>query len=381
MLFDYDKDGLPDLFVGSAGYFQPDGSFRSRISYYHNTSTPGHPSLTLQTKDFLNMDTCGFTGTAIAFGDIDNDGKSDMVIGHEDGTLSYFKNRAASDSVTPDWQLVQRVLTDIDSNTIYVYASAAPCIYDLDKDGKKDLLIGSIEGTLQYYQNVSAIPGNISLQLVNTDIGGVRVDQRRSWGAFSAPFIGKIDSTDTDYLLLGSGSGAIDRYTGFQGGDTSIAYSLIDSQYSYIDTMYNLYAHSGGQYGTYDDERSTVTAGHIGGDSSYYMIVGNLKGGLDLYKWETRQTTGTNNVANENGKILLYPNPAKDALNINWNGILQPQVQVSFINMAGQTYYTTSLAAGSGHAVLSTAALPSGMYVCVLQSGVNRYYSKFTVVR
>ena len=381
MLFDYDKDGLPDLFVGSAGYFQPDGSFRSRISYYHNTSTPGHPSLTLQTKDFLNIDTCGFTGTAIAFGDIDNDGKSDMIIGHEDGTLSYFKNMAASETVVPDWQLVQRVLTDSSGDTIYVYASAAPCIYDLDKDGKKDLLIGSIQGTLQYYRNVNTIPGTISLQLENTDIGGVRSDPRRSWSGFSAPFIGKIDSTNVEYLLVGSGSGAINRFTGFQGGDTSIAYPLVDSQYSYIDTMYNLYAHNGGPYGTYDDERSTVTAGHVGGDSTYYMIVGNLKGGLDLYKWEIRQTTGTNNMVNENGKIAVYPNPAKDLLNINWSGILQPQVQVSFINMAGQTYYSASFPASTGHAAISTTTLPSGMYVCVLQSGVNRYYSKFTVVR
>ena len=381
MLFDYDKDGLPDLFVGSAGYFQPDGSFRSRLSYYHNTSTPGNPSFTLQTKDFLNIDTLGFEGSAIAFGDIDNDGKSDMVMGHEDGTLSYFKNMAASEGVTPDWQLVQRVLTDSSGDTIYVYDAAAPCIYDLDKDGKPDLLIGSIQGTLQYYRNVSTTPGVISLQLENTDIGGVRADPRRSWSAYSAPFIGKIDSTDTDYLMMGSGSGAISRFTGFQGGDTSIAYTLVDAQYSYIDTMYNLYAHNGGQYGTYDNERSTLTAGHISGDSSYYMIVGNQKGGLEMYKWQIRETTNTNNFANENGKILVYPNPASEILNINWNGILQPQVLVSFINMTGQTYYSASLPAGSGHAVLSTATLPSGMYVCVLQSGINRYYSKFTVVR
>jgi len=119
----------------------------------------------------------------------------------------------------------------------------------------------------------------------------------------------------------------------------------------------------------------------VGGDSTYYMIVGNLKGGLDLYKWEIRQTTGTNNMVNENGKIAVYPNPAKDLLNINWSGILQPQVQVSFINMAGQTYYSASFPASTGHAAISTTTLPSGMYVCVLQSGVNRYYSKFTVVR
>ncbi len=381
MLFDYDKDGKPDLFVGSGGYYQSDGSFRSRISYYQNTSTPGNPSFTLQTKDFMQMDTLGFAGSAIAFGDIDNDGKSDLVMGHTDGTLSYFKNMAASESVPPDWQLAERVLTDVNGDTIYVYDAAAPCIYDLDRDGKKDLLIGSVIGTLQYYQNVSTTPGTISLQLENSDIGSVGVDTTRSWGRFSAPFIGRIDTTGVEYLMMGSGSGNIYRYTGFQGGDTTIRYPMIDADYANIDSTHLLYNHPGQPYALYDGIRSTVTAGHITSDSDYYMITGNIKGGLELYKWEVRQTTVTPNVVNENGEIQVYPNPTQNVLNITWNGLLQPEVQVSFMNMAGQLFYTTALPSATGHAVLSTAALPSGMYVCILQSGVNRYYSKFTVIK
>jgi len=101
MLFDYNKDGKPDLFIGSDGYYQNNHILRSRISYYQNTSTPGNPSFTLQTDDFLSLNALNFQGAAPATGDIDNDGIADLVIGRTNGTLSYFKNIAASDAAPP----------------------------------------------------------------------------------------------------------------------------------------------------------------------------------------------------------------------------------------------------------------------------------------
>ncbi|MFI5196515.1 MAG: FG-GAP-like repeat-containing protein, partial [Chitinophagales bacterium] len=202
-LFDYNKDGKPDLFIGSDGYSQSSGLLRSRISYYMNTSTPGNTSFTLQTNDFLGINTYNFQGTAPAMGDIDNDGKADMIIGHSDGTLSYFKNMAASDTVQPVWQLMQLQLTDASSNTINVGDHAAPFIYDIDKDGKKDLVIGYGSGYLQYYRNVSTTPGTIMLQLVNLQLGHVKVDPLRNIDCYSTPFFGKIDTTGIDYLLVG----------------------------------------------------------------------------------------------------------------------------------------------------------------------------------
>src|SRR5262249_54283237 len=77
VLYDYNKDGKLDLFIGSDGYLQPSGMLRGNVSYYQNTSTPGNPSFTLQTTDFLGWSALNFKGTALAFGDIDNDGKAD----------------------------------------------------------------------------------------------------------------------------------------------------------------------------------------------------------------------------------------------------------------------------------------------------------------
>jgi hypothetical protein len=385
VLYDFDKDGKLDLLIGSDGYFQEsDGSLRAKVTYYKNTSTTGHPSFDLQTRNFLSMDTFMFKGIAPAFGDIDNDNIADMVAGHADGTLSYFKNMAANDTALPAWQINQLALTDEDGVVINVGSHAAPFIYDMDHDGKKDLIIGNVLGTIIYYQNVSVTPGTLKLKLVSRQLGHIRADPSNTYGVYSAPFIGKIDSTGIEYLLLGSNSGNIYVYTGFQSGDTSATYALVSGTYSYIDSFYSLYNHPATAYGYYGGLKSTVAVGDIGGDGTLNMLVGNNKGGLYSYKAkvyspQVRSYVGVSTV-NEGGSVLLYPNPSKDMLTVSWSGILQPELQISFMNMEGQVLFSTTLATIANHAALSVAGLSSGMYVCLLQSGVNRYYSKFTVV-
>jgi hypothetical protein len=119
--------------------------------------------------------------------------------------------------------------------------------------------------------------------------------------------------------------------------------------------------------------------GDISGSGDFEMLVGEVKGGIELYKRKI-YTEQVPVVTNEHGKILVYPNPATETLNISWNGISQPNVQISVINMEGQTLYTTTAAAAQQHTSIPVGILPPGMYVCVVQSGVNRYYSKFTKV-
>lgn len=380
-LFDYNKDGKPDLFIGSDGYSQGGGTLRSRISYYQNTSTPGNPSFTLQTNDFMGLNSYNFQGTSIAIGDIDNDGISDLIIGHSDGTLSYFKNIAASESVQPVWQMTQPTMVDGSSNPINVGDHAAPFIYDIDRDGKKDLIIGQGDGAIIYYRNISPAPGTIDLQLVNTQLGHIKSDPVHTSGGNSTPFIGHIDSSGIDYLLLGSTSGNIYKYTGFQTGDTTATYTLLDSQYSYIDSMHNSYSHlSTAFYGVYDNLRSAPVVGDIAGDGGLEMLVGDIRGGVKLYKYEDHDPEIVPS-ANECGKVTVYPNPATDELNVAWRGVLQPDVHISIINMAGQLLLTGNVPSSPEHTTVNVSMLPTGMYVCVLQSGVNRYYSKFTVVR
>jgi hypothetical protein len=380
MLFDYNKDGKLDLLIGSDGYRQSSGLLRSRMSLYKNTSTPGNPAFALETTDFMGMYAYNFQGIAPAAGDIDFDGKADLVIGHTDGTLSYFQNTAATDAVQPVWALTLLQLTDENGDTINAGGNAAPFIYDIDKDGKKDLVIGNLYGYLDYYQNVATTPGAIKLRHIKDRLGNAKADPSQVIGNYSVPFIGKIDSTGNDYILLGSNSGNLYRYTGFQTGDTTINYTLLESQYSYIDTTYNFYNHPGEAYGVYGGRRTAVTVGDLDSSGSYSMIVGNVKGGVEFYKRKV-YTVNIPNLDEENGSILLYPNPAEHSIHISWNGILHPEVEISIISADGRKCYTGKAHSGMGHTSVSVESLANGVYVCIVQSGNKRYYNKFTVVR
>lgn len=380
VLFDYNKDGKLDLFIGSDGYRQPTGLLSSRMSYYKNTSVPGNMSFELVTKDFMGLSTRSFVGIAPTFGDIDFDGKKDMIIGHSDGTISYYKNIATADSVTPDWQLMQLNLLDVNGDIITVDGTAMPFIYDIDKDGKKDLLIGDYFGNINYYQNISATPGAIRLKLITTHLGNAKADPKINGGNNAAPFIGVIDSTGVEYLMMGSGSGLIYRYTGFQGGDTAATYAMIDSAYSFIDTVHSLYLNPGSPQGIYSNLRSTLAVGDIGNDGSYEMLVGNNKGGIELYKWKVRNTVNVPTVQEE-PRITVFPNPADDKINIVWSDVLQSDVQISIINMQGQQLLSGVYPSAYYQTTISIASLPSGMYICQLLTGTGRYFTKFTVVK
>jgi hypothetical protein len=379
MLFDYDKDGKPDLIVGSDGYRQPSGLLRSKLSLYKNTSVTGNASFTLQSTDLLGMSALNFAGAAPAAGDINNDGRSDLIVGHTDGTLTYFKNLAASEALPPDWQVEQLTLTDGLGSVINVGGNAAPFIYDIDKDGKMDLIIGSIYGFVQYYRNVSTTPGTINLQLINLKLGGAKADPLQNFGNYSVPFIGKLDPTGVDYLLMGSNSGNVYQYTGFQTGDTTAGYTLVDGRYSFIDSTHSIYNSPGTYYGIYGNRRTSVTVGDIDGSGSYSLIKGNVRGGLEFYKRKVYQATTP--ILGHDGKLIVYPNPARDMLNVSWSGTDTDIVTITLVDVTGRHYSEKDVPSRYAHYSMPVGDLPSGLYVCILQSGNHRYYSKFTVIR
>ncbi|GAA4461751.1 hypothetical protein GCM10023093_06990 [Nemorincola caseinilytica] len=380
MLFDYDMDGKLDLLVGSDGYRQPSGLLRSSLSYYKNTSTPGNASFTLQTKDLAGMYAHNFQGIAPTAGDMDNDGKADLIVGHTNGKLSFFRNMASNASVAPDWQLQQLEMTDEDGNIINLDGNAAPFIYDVDKDGKKDLVIGSIYGYLQYYQNKTLIPGTLKLKLVNKRLGGAKADPTQTFGIYSTPFIGKIDPTGEEYLLMGSNSGSIYRFSGIASGDTTLAYTQLDAEYAFIDSTYNLYQRP--MYSMYTDRRTSLTVGDIDGSGSYVLIKGNIRGGLEIYK--RKVYTAEPPVYTDKVKVNVYPNPADNALNITWDGINDTEVRTlhaSIIDITGRLCMERTAPTAYGLTQFSITHLPQGVYVCIVRAGNSRYYSKFTIVR
>ena len=375
--YDYDRDGHPDLFVGSDGYYQANGTLQSKISYYKDSVVNGVAYLVLKTTDFNGIFAQGFTGAAPAFGDLDNDGKDDMVLGHADGTITFYKNQAASNAVQPVWVLSQTQLVDSTNTPITVHNFSSPFIYDINKDGKPDLLIGRQNGRITYYENVSTMPGQIMLKLASTKLGDVMAHAQNPADTFvsvSSLFIGKMDNTGNDYLLSGNDTGVITRYSGFQTGNVTTPYYVTDTEYSSIRV-------SG---------RSTVTVADFNGDGKYEMVVGNMFGGLQLYHQVltnvTDNTHAPNIVTSVGGygaHCALYPNPAVTEVNLSWDEQFASsgQIAVQLTNLTGQTVLRNTVNGGALNASFGVSNLPNGIYMFTARTNGRTYATQLLINR
>jgi hypothetical protein len=363
--YDYDRDGKPDLLVGSEGYFES-GVLRSKIAYYRNTSTLNNPSFDFQTNDLLGFSSLQLKGSSPAAGDLDGDGKDDLVLGQADGTLTMYSNTAASNTVQPIWANPVIKIQDINSTIIDIGSAAAPVIYDIDLDGRPDLLVGTLVGYLVYYRNVTTIPGQLQLERVNGRLGQVKADPQVPYLGYCTPYIGKMDNTSIDYIVTGSATGSIYRFTGFQTGDTTITYPMTDSVYSWINGV---------------GIRSAPAIADVDGNGMYEMVIGNQFGGLFLFRqWVN---ASVNNTASSSAvfNASIYPNPATDHIDISWSSITNDKdVDILLINTTGQKILRYSVS-GTNTYRINISELPAGIYHCILTNGNSLYTATISILR
>ncbi len=213
VLYDFDQDGLVDLFVGSRGKWLGTALYTSGITYFKNVGTMGNPHFEWITDDFANLSTYSL-GSYIypAFSDIDGDGLTDMLIGTQDGELHHFRQNASGNLV-----LVEAVVDGID-----VGAFATPFFYDLSKDGLDDLLIGEQSGTINYYTRTGS-GSNLNLQLVSENFGGIRITSATQGAnsGYSIPAI--IQFNQKEILFTGTNDLGIIQYDSLENALNNVA--------------------------------------------------------------------------------------------------------------------------------------------------------------
>jgi len=368
VFYDYDKDGKKDLFIGSDGFYQyPANYCRGKIAYYRNTtSAQGAYSFELQSNDFMGLWAKDYRGTALAIGDLNNDSLDDLVIGHIDGTFSFFTNTAASDTVQPVWVLATDTLKDQAGNIVDVGDYAAPAIYDIDADGKKDLISGNQLGGLYYFRNNSSVPGNVGLAFVTGKLGNITLTTPFESTPHTTPYFGPVDNTGIDYLVLGTKQGRLYRFDGFRNGAMPPNYTLIDSVYSYIHGHKNVAP----AFANIDNDN----------DNLHELVLGNILGGLVFYKQDFK--VSVDDIVAVDKNVIVYPNPAASVLNVNWGREFNHDgVTVQLVSVMGRTVTEEKFNGKRVGCTLDISGVPPGMYYCIVLSGDKRAIRPVSVLK
>jgi hypothetical protein len=327
VFLDYNADGLLDLLIGNFGYYSI--PFQGKISLYENTGTITNPEFDLVTRDFASLGSLGLLNIIPAFGDLDGDGDSDMIVGASDGKLHYFLNVAGSGNP------VNLVLSQANYQGIDVGGFAAPQIIDVDRDGLRDLLIGEASGNINYYRNTGTV--NVpAFTLITSSFGGVDVMIPCCTG-YSYPFM--FDVNGSYKLFVGSENGYFHYYDNIDG-NLSGNFNQVDTAYLDIDEGF----------------RTGLNGADINNDNLMDLVIGTYNGGVALY-----MGTATSSVKDDALNRLdfdIYPNPTSGQITIRTREVAG-EVALTVFNALGQPVLYEQ-----GVKSTSMAHLPGGIYFC-----------------
>jgi len=369
VFFDYDNDGLKDLFIGNMGYRDTSytqagysiSKFTSKIALFKNIGTASNPQFKLITRDFANVSALNILGAYPTFGDINGDGKAEMIVGSADGSLYLYVNNAPTGS-TPNF-----VLSQSNYQGINVGSYAAPQLFDLNKDGLLDLIIGNrgtiwkdslgniitMKGNLFYYKNTGTA-ANPVFTLVTDSLGGIDVTNFdvSNYG-YSTPCFFRTATNETR-LFVGNNEGKVIYYKNIDNnlnGNFTIADTL-----SFIDNTTRYIIDEG--------NRSGVAVADINNDGYLDIMVGNQAGGIAFYKGAALNTgiTPTHDIVDN--KLSVYPNPAKDMIHVNYECFDNTHITtVEVMDITGRNVLKTDNI-NRNNLTINISSLNKGSYIC-----------------
>lgn len=290
VFMDYNEDGLTDMMVANFHRYKPILDKESIVAYYQNTGTANAPEYTFVDEDVFNLAQEAYGLRSVpAFGDLDGDGDEDMLVGIENGTLVYYPNNSSGSGA--NFGAPQLNYTDNNGTIINSNGFAHPQLYDLNKDGLLDLIIGKRSGEIMYYQNIGTI-NSPSFQLVTDQLGNVDVSTTTPDG-YAAPHFFELNGATQ--LFVGSVDGQIIYFDSIDGhigsGDS---FHLVST--SFLGLNFEGY--------------SSFAVRDIDGDGNFNMMVGQELGGIGHFEVDPNSSIGITETE-FTPTVAIYPNPAE----------------------------------------------------------------------
>ncbi len=347
--FDHNGDGLLDIVIGTYGFFQAGGNYMATIALYENTGTTTLPEYTLVDDNYANLQaTPDLRALNPSFGDFDDDGDLDMLLGEEFGKLLYFENTDTGNglAVFPSFTAFQN---------IDVGQFSAPYPIDIDRDGLLDVVIGERNGNLNYWRNIGTaqVP-----DLVEEDnfFGNIDCRELGFTEGYCDPVI--IDDNGEYVLYIGSEPGNIRRYINIED---SLAVGL---GFEKADSLFG---------GIVQGARTRLDVADINDDGNLEYLVGNRRGGFTLYSAGDILISTT---APELPDFVfnIYPNPTTDELAISFAQPLTQSAELSIFSALGQQLYQSTITENTR---VDVSQFARGIYFCRVQIGERVVVKKF----
>ena len=359
-LFDYNADGLLDLVVSNYGYFNRDSiTYECRLKLFKNIGSVSNPVYQHVTDDYQSISSLKL-GNSLhpTFGDIDGDGDEDMILGNSEGYLHFFTNTAGAGN-TASFSLTSSRLQSNLGDTIDVGQFSAPQLFDYDADGDLDLIVGKVNGSIRYYQNIGTT-SSYSFKKITDTMG--RVELHEIWdiyGSVTGFCTPKFYRNGTNVTLYcGTQQGGVYKFTGIN--TTNPRQTFI------IDTVLR---------NKYMGLRSVPVLHDFKNDGVLDMILGNEKGGLNFLIEGSGYISIKENVLPSN--FLLYPNPATESVTIKLENSVEQNQSLSIIDITGKLVSQIDVSNTSTR--IDVSKLRKGVYFVTLISPKGQKTRKLVV--
>jgi len=194
-------DGLPELLVAHSG---------DRLSIHVNVGTPSEPVFAEESQTVSVQRGCQ---GRFDVGDWDGDGLCDLVTGAFGGQVTWHRNVGTAQQA--------RFAEAEPFHDITVAYNSHPRLFDFDRDGRLDLLLGVNWGTVTLYRNVGqpgapALAGGQSLRAAATGRG---LNIREHNGDDTTPEFADLDGDGVLDLVSGGKNGRVFVLRGIGASD------------------------------------------------------------------------------------------------------------------------------------------------------------------
>jgi hypothetical protein len=327
---DVDGDGLKDILIANGGIRISGYTAPAQVIYLKNIGTREYPILTLVDSNFLNIQDLNILNLSISSSDYDNDSDDDLVLGLQDGTMLCYQNQGGIFTAKGN-------IKDISNVKIDVGQDATPCWADLNRDGKKDLIIGERNGNINYY--ICHDFSTLQYQFITDSLGKITTRTALIPYGYSSPTI-----TDFD------GDSKADLFTG----------SVLDTIYFYSNIAANI------------TSKKTVTSkqilphylgyrlfpvfGDLTNDDKAECLIGSFSGGVYFYSPAPPDERPLSLSSYLERTLLLFPNPSTNVVYVNG---LKKITDYDISNTFGQILLSDKV----HNEPIDLGMLPSGIYI------------------